>query len=252
MKVLAVLAIVLGLTISLIPMAASQDESLMLFLSFEKVEGKKVIDESGRGNDAQIVENPKQIPGKFGMAMEFDGASDYLTIPDNEALNPEQITVMSWAKPGVIAACHRVFSKDDGGNRDYELSFCDGTLEFAAWNQGGNRAIPNGPGVKANVWSHQAATFDGKEVKVYLDGVAVGLLPLDGKLQNTDVELIIGRFTEGLELYSGLLDDLALFNRAFTKDEIKEVMTKGVAKLFMPVKPKEKLATTWSRIKAAF
>ena len=93
----------------------------MLFLSFDKAEGNTVIDESGNGNDAEINGAPEQVNGQFGMAMSFDGAADFLIIPNNKTLNPEQITMMVWANPDDIAGCHRTISKDDGSLRDYQL-----------------------------------------------------------------------------------------------------------------------------------
>jgi hypothetical protein len=248
MKVSVIISLALVLMISSISMAA-KDKSLTLFLSFEKSDGKKIIDESGNGNDAAISGDAKLVQGKFGKAMSFDGATNWLTIPSNDTLNPEQITIMAWTNPDVIAACHRVFSKDDGTKRNYELSFCESTLEFASWNQAGGRAIPNGPGVKEKEWVHQAGTFDGKNVILYINAEVIGQLPLEGKLQATDVELKIGSFV-GSEIYSGLMDDVAIFNRAFTKDEIKSAMTKGIGQQYISVESNGKLATTWSEIKA--
>jgi hypothetical protein len=247
MKIVVILSMLLLLN-CLIPIASSQDENLILLLSFDKVAGNKVIDESGKGNDAEISGALTQVQGKFGQAMSFDGATNWLTIPSNDTLNPDQITVVVWAKPDVIADCHRIFSKDDGAKRNYEMSFCGETIEFATWNRTG-RAIPAGPGVIENEWSHLSATFDGTAVKLYINGVVINQLPLDGILQNTDVELIIGRFAEGKELYSGLLDELAIYNKALTEAEINKIMITGTES---NVESKGKAATTWGNIKALY
>ena len=46
----------------------------------------------------------------------------------------------------------------------------------------------------------------------------------------------------------GLIDEVRIWNRALTEDEVIDQMNKGHLELF-PVDPRQKLATTWGTLK---
>ena len=50
---------------------------------FDDDEDDIAVDSSGNGNDGAFMGNPQFAAGKFGKALEFDGAS-YVTVPDDE------------------------------------------------------------------------------------------------------------------------------------------------------------------------
>ena len=117
--------------------------------------------------------------------------------------------------------------------------------EVAPWGLSSNGNVPNGE------FSHVAATYDGAEMKIYING------KLDATqkrgAQNTDLVtpvLIGARFTGGKpsEHFDGILDEVALFNTALTKEQIQEVM-KGLS-VSRAVSPAGKLASMRGTLKA--
>ena len=52
--------------------------------------------------------------------------------------------------------------------------------------------------------------------------------------------------TPGQEFFTGVIDEVFLFNRIITQAEIDDIISGD----FLPVEPAEKLATTWGSIKA--
>jgi len=66
--------ILIGLAISFFSTApkvtAKVDPSLVMHFSFDAVKGKEVIDESGKGNNGEIVGKPEFIDGKYGKAIQ--------------------------------------------------------------------------------------------------------------------------------------------------------------------------------------
>jgi len=61
-----------------------------------------------------------------------------------------------------------------------------------------------------------------------------------------DGSVMVGARHPGEEFFTGVIDEVFVFNRIITEAEVGEIMNGG----FLPVEPAEKLATTWSRIKA--
>ena len=80
-------------------------------------------------------------------------------------------------------------------------------------------------------WNHFALTYDGMWKRIYINGVEVASQPLIGPLFATGGNLYFGleRPDPALgrhaccsyELYKGLLDDVRLYDRALTRDEIR-------------------------------
>ena len=59
-------------------------------------------------------------------------------------------------------------------------------------------------------------------------------------------------FREGSSHYwKGMLDDMALFNRALSGDEVEEIMNKGLKNTVgTAVTPQDRLTVMWGRIKS--
>jgi len=84
-------------------------------------------------------------------------------------------------------------------------------------------------------------------IRQYIDGqLDVEFKPPDGKINSIEVVFRIGKGQTGLVGMVGLVDEVAIYNRALSADEINQDMEKGV---FFVVSPKDKLATTWSHLK---
>lgn len=75
-------------------------------------------------------------------------------------------------------------------------------------------------------WLHLAGTYDGSEMRLYLDGVEVATNSVSGKV-----------------------DEVAVLDVVLTADEIKQVMTNGVQKTILAVDSRGKLTTSWGEIK---
>ena len=75
--------------------------------------------------------------------------------------------------------------------------------------------------------------------------------PLKGKMVTNDGYLGLG-FREGSSHYwKGMLDDMALFNRALSGDEVEEIMNKGLKNTVVTaVTPQDRLTVMWGRIKS--
>lgn len=70
--------------------------------------------------------------------------------------------------------------------------------------------------------------------------------PPKGKINSIEVVFRIGKAQTGLDGMIGLVDEVAIYNRALTVDEINQDMENGV---YFAVSPNDKLATTWGKLK---
>ena len=63
-----------------------------------------------------------------------------------------------------------------------------------------------------------------------------------------DEPLVIGAITPEVNFFTGIIDEVGLFNIALTEDELKMIQEMGLIRA-LGVSLSEKLATTWSTIK---
>ena len=125
-----------------------------------------------------------------------------------------------------------------------------GAPQIETWiNIGGWQGSRNKQTIKPELeeWHHVSSTFDGDMIRQYIDGkLDVEFAPPKGKINSIEVVFRIGKAQTGLPGMQGLVDEVAIYNRALSVDEINQDMEKGV---YFAVSPNDKLATTWGKLK---
>ena len=97
-------------------------------------------------------------------------------------------------------------------------------------------------------WHHIAVTRERKSglKTIYIDGVedVSEEQGPDLSVSNT-IDVTLGGNPEGLQYcFEGLLDDMAVYDRVLSRNEIQSIMNSG----FQAVGPTGKLTTTWSQV----
>lgn len=219
---------------------------------FDEDKGDVVQDYSEKGNDGKII-GAKWVKGKFGQALEFDGADDYVDCGSDKSLNPTTaITVVAWVKSTSqpYSAYWSVVSKYNAyilGPPDPKTQMCF-IIHDGAW-QYGSCYTPK----DVTAWHHFAGTYDqkAKEKNLYVNGVLEDTTSPSGTISPDTGPLHLGH-REGVALgqdhYKGLIDEVAIFDVVLSKDEINDIMKTGFNRIFA-VSPSGKLATVWSDIK---
>jgi hypothetical protein len=230
------------------------EESLILYMSFDTINDKTTIDHSMYGNNGEMKGAPKHVEGKFGKALEFNGTSDWVEIPHHETLTVDKdVTVMAWIHterhtgPGG-ARWQGILAKS---NNPRSYSFYTESPSKCMHFVAGDGSVCQQGEVKLNEWQHVAAQLDSGTHRYWINGQNVG--EYGGKANppgNADTSpVFIGTTAEGAgRLFLGLIDEVRIWNRALTEEEVVEQMEKGHLELF-PVDPRQKLTTTWGTIK---
>jgi hypothetical protein len=219
---------------------AGKDKSLVLYFMFDEMkDGKTIADLSEHGNNGEIKGKPKVVEGKKGSALDFK-AGDYVEVAHSDSLNIlEDITIAVWLNHagGIGTILSKIYSYWLGVNPDIEF----------AYQKGGANVLPHiGQNVPVGEWAHLAVTQDKSgEILFYLNGKEISKvkhpMPRDASTQ----PLVIAQGTWGTAPYIGVIDEVRLYNRALSKDEIVKIMTSfGLA-----VELNGKLSTTWGDIR---
>ena len=212
------------------------DACLISHWKFDEASGNIAID-SADGNTGTLVNGPVRTAGLFGGALLFKGEAgyvkDYVNVPDSRSLAlTNRFTISLWFKPSrridESSGRHDLFQK----YASYWLSLNklgeDGKLVFAL-NYTGPSVRSQRNSWNSNEWYHAAATLDGTNMNLYVNGV------LEGSIATTDVPLNnffpvqIGGDTENITYFPGCMDDVRLYGCALPAAEIASLATSGGA-----------------------
>lgn len=177
---------------------------------------------------------PTPIPGVHGGAVRFDGAQDsFLTIPYTPDLDASAgYTVAAWIQletlpTGNNYAC--AISKPLLANDRDTYSLCIDSMARVLYYSGSSTGddYTYGAAITAGVWHHLAMSWDGTTKTGYLDGVATSVMTSTNS-DNHDI-LIGADANSGSTVYriTGAMDDVFLYTRALSAQEIAQLMHDG-------------------------
>lgn len=190
------------------------------------------------GNNGLLQNGATFAPGTVGQAFRLDGVDDYVTIPSSPDLNPTSTTTLeAWIKPEIVDDFQRGIAGtwDDisGDDRTYMLWIAR-KPEFLLAHSGNDYSRVTAPNpLQAGVWQHIAGTFDGTTIRLYIDGILVGETLFPGPIATNGHPFFIGRTDSGSndpDFFKGDIDEIGLYNRALSADEIQAIFNAGKCK----------------------
>ncbi len=228
------------------------DDSLILYLSFNELNGDTVPDHSQYGNNGTIAGTPELAAGKFGNALKLNGETDWVEVPHADILTVDtNVTVMAWINAerytgGTSGAQWQGILSKGNSPRSYSF-YTESTSECLHLSAGGSGSTCTGK-IALNEWQHVAAHVEDGIHRYWLNGENVGEFgdknALPGAADTASV--LVGKTHEGNREFLGLLDEVRIWNRALNEEEIQAEMNSAAT----PVEPLGKLSTTWATLKS--
>ena len=213
------------------------DEKLLLHFDNDSSYGETfthVYDFSGNGNNGTWIgggnsSGTAKIGNYSGF---FDGINDYVNVGNSLELRPTSaVTVMAWVKPAAITrGAHFAVSMpySDGASWSnpwvgYGIGVGYGGGRFWININGVNREFTKGT-ISVGVWQQIALTFNGTTITGYIDGESVySTSDYSGSIQYSGTpNLIVGQrsSTAAGEYFNGLVDEVKVWNRSLSSEEI--------------------------------
>jgi hypothetical protein len=192
-------------------------------------------DGSGNGNHG-TVNGAVLTTDRFGngnSAYGFDGANDYIAIPVDKLTNPVY-TFSFWAKPASIPASPDSYAilsiGGPGADQGILLSnnYVGGSTGWAmvSYHTDGTLVPSNSVGAlpDVNTWYHIVQTRSANAASLYVNGVLIGTRPTNGKTAGykpSGPGATIGSRSNLIQFFHGEIDDLRLYNRALSAEEVQ-------------------------------
>jgi hypothetical protein len=219
--------------------------------------GFSLIDRSGYGNHGVLSSmdpGTDWVASGGKLALDFDGSTNNVLIPDSEALRPAKtITVSAWAF-GTTSTGYVVFKRNSraagaGNFESYAIYSAGGRWGLTLSSPGGTQTSTDGPQTQ-NKWQFVTATFSRPNTTFYVDGVLRGTnthdFDIDGIATVATNQLAIGRSNQSDFQYpfTGFIDDVRIYNRALTPTEINQLYVGGRGYGLAPERIKHRRKTT--------
>ena len=229
-------------------------EGLVAYYSFEEGTGTTVVDSSANGLNGEIVGDAAWGDGFLGGGLEFNGIDSYVNCGDHEEFNIEfELTLMAWVYPyDLDDATHDPWISK--GDNQYALKNGTGTyFEFFIYDDTWYAPQVALTADDNEVWHHYAGVYDGFELRQYIDGQLMinnsGLEydEHEGSINTTTYELWLGSNSQASGRYfEGTLDEVAIFNVAFTDEQIAAIYAAYTGGATGVDEPSMQVATAYS------
>lgn len=201
---------------------SGKSEGLKGYWSFD--EGKGPVGKNAVGENHAIVQpDLKWVDGKRGKAIQYDG-ENYVVIPHEDFFNAPNFTVSVWVKLEQTYNYHYIIWKDgiqwpeEGPGRRIDIWVEMTGPVTVMWNYqdrlDGRKVIADGK------WHHIAEVYDGKSIKLYIDGALDAQAEPSGKLPTNNLPMWIGA-RPGNVAAKGVIDEVRFYDRALSEQEIK-------------------------------
>ncbi len=212
--------------------ATFESAGLAAWWKLDETQGTQAVDATGHQFNAQLRGKPLWAigQGRIGGALEFDGKSNYLDCGNRpEFEGREALTVAAWIKARNFDKPWQVImAKGDTAwrlqrARDSSHLTFDVNLGTVAENGLANLAsVRSKQELRDANWHHVAATFDGRQIALYLDGelqqTAEAKAPL---ARNSDPVLIGDNAARRGRYFDGWVDDVRIYGYALTAQEVQ-------------------------------
>lgn len=200
-------------------------------ISLWKLDGNLIDDAGTNDNGVLNGGTANFVDGKVGRALSFDGVDDYVNVSLSTPLSLSQYTLSLWAYPKLKGTSQTdpvkqgILKLSDGTQN---LRFFINPLEIEHDLSPG---IPTEQGnlfadFNINEWVFLTATFDGTNVKLYKNGQLVTQATANMAISNINNIKISWQATD--KYFEGSIDEVAIYNKALTPEEIQSRYNLGV------------------------
>jgi hypothetical protein len=163
------------------------------------------------------------VTGIAGQGIGIDEADDLVYVPDQPNFTFENgVTVAAWVNPTRLGGVRTIFRKREEGTSTFVLLSNGRDYQFVVRLTNG-RAAAVSARATAGSFTHVAGTYDGHDLRLYLNGVLAAHSRVAGTLTSGAGPLLMGNDAFGRHI-DGTLDNVFFDIHAATPDQILRLM----------------------------
>ncbi|MBE3085145.1 MAG: LamG domain-containing protein [Bacteroidetes bacterium] len=205
-------------------------------------------DSSDNSNDGTVTGGATYVASPMGHALTFDGVVNYVGCGNDTSLNiTNAITIEAWVKPSGFLTnpdYSTIATKALAYYFQVDVNGYLGVYQYGTNPVGYHSS--NNP-ISLDVWQHVAYTYDGSNVRMFINGVLDKTIPVTGTIQVSNKHLGIGMnldasgnpYPNFYRQFRGEIDEVRIWNRALDASELIRYGFKGLLPPYAP--PSQKM-----------
>ncbi|UCG48669.1 MAG: tetratricopeptide repeat protein [Phycisphaerales bacterium] len=219
------------------PCTGALRADVVAYWDMDEMKGNIVRDRCG-GHDGKFNSSPEWVDGRFGGALFFDGAGDFVNCGGGKKRGEAEtwadigksITVAAWIKVrSFVKDYHAIVTKGDtswrlarnGNSNAVEFA---GNGDATLWFVRGNINVNDGK------WHHIAGVYEGTDAALYVDGVLDNSVSRARPISGNTYDVCIGANQQRSgRMWHGAIDDVIIFDHALNAAEIGLLYTSSGA-----------------------
>lgn len=209
--------------------ASGLEHGLVGWWKFDETAGTIAADASGRNHPGTLHNTTfaeVATPGRIAGAMNCDGVGTYVSVPYHKDFDLRTLTIQAWMRPERV----------QGGDAQILSKYCsyglamprNETFKFYFWHMDHIIAYR----LPAQRWYHLCGVFDGRQRIFYLDGAEIAAVTSNPPpFSNGDIQIgaLRGEISPNPAFFHGVIDDVRLYDRALSADEVRRLFLIGNA-----------------------
>jgi hypothetical protein len=205
------------------PVFAKADPNLVGWWKLDDEGSGSAVDYSGWDIYGELRGNPQWVEGCYGDALQFDGDDDFVDLgnPPMWPTGTSPRSLCAWARTDSVAVGWRWIAAY--GSVGTGSAMFIGMTGADLYGGGYGDDVFKAGFWEPDVWRHICLTYDGSSARLYADGIEVASAAKTWNLVPSRAH--IGRqVNDYVEFWDGAVDDVRVYNKALTPEEVTQAM----------------------------
>jgi hypothetical protein len=198
---------------------------LVAYYTFDEGSGSKAYDTTPYNNHGTIY-GATWVDGVIGKALSFDGVDDYVEVPDSTNLRGfSNLTILMWVKIPSGTGYWGFVSKTERSNGwQFIKNYPTRPIFFEIFEGGSNIGsyAYSYSQIPENTWTQIGIVVEGLTWKFIINGTVDRVFTSSRALTHSTVSLWIGSSRASTPYLNGTIDEVRIYNRALSADEIAQ------------------------------
>lgn len=195
-------------------------------------------DRGSEGNNGTLTGGPTVIPGKLGQSLSFDGSNDRVSMANDTSYNASNITTAAWIKTSTTGVYQSILQYDTFGvarTFQFRLETSNVAKLILFVGSGNVVEVASTTILTDGQWHFVLATYDGANMKMYVDGrlestvAETRTLDSGGASLNMHIGAYEGTPAAYSTFFTGSIDDVRYYSRALSATEIQSLYALGAS-----------------------